>query len=108
MRIAVITRTQAEFQRAIDNNPFLVADFDVAYLHIMFFSHDADIASASQIAAGAFLPDQFAVMGCEVYLYLPTGVARSKLPIALGSKLGKGGTMRNWRTATTLLSLMNA
>jgi len=41
----------------------------------------------------------------EIYLDLPNGIGRAKLPVALGRRLKVPATMRNWRTVTSLLSL---
>jgi len=50
-----------------------------------------------------------AVVGAEVYLSLPNGVARSKLSNAwLDPRLGVVSTMRNWRTVTKLAALVEA
>jgi uncharacterized protein (DUF1697 family) len=51
-------------------------------------------------------PDEFLVLGREIFLRLPNGVARSKLTNAyFDSKLGTVSTIRNWRTVLTLLEL---
>ena len=44
----------------------------------------------------------------ELYLYLPNGMGRAKLPQALTRHTAKApgvATARNWRTTTTLLDL---
>ena len=54
-------------------------------------------------------PDAFAVVGADVYLSLPNGVARSKLTNAwLDAELGVVSTMRNWRTVTKLAAMVEA
>ena len=54
-------------------------------------------------------PDAFVVVGAEVYLRLPNGVARSKMSNAwLDARLGVVSTMRNWRTVTKLAAMVEA
>jgi uncharacterized protein (DUF1697 family) len=51
--------------------------------------------------------DEYRVIGREIYLRLPSGMARTKLTNAyFDSKLGVTSTARNWRTTTKLLELM--
>ena len=48
-------------------------------------------------------PEAATVVGREVYLLLPDGIGRSKLPGAVARRLGGASTtVRNWRTVTTL------
>ena len=52
-------------------------------------------------------PDAFRVLGQEIYMHFPDGVAKSKLTNAyFDSKLATIGTSRNWRTVNKLLELM--
>ena len=50
--------------------------------------------------------DEFAVLGREIYLHCPNGVARSKLTNSyFDSRLLTISTTRNWRTTLKLLEL---
>jgi uncharacterized protein (DUF1697 family) len=54
-------------------------------------------------------PDEFRVLGCEVYLlYRQTMRATLLTNNLLESKLGVPSTMRNWRTLTTLAAMGKA
>ena len=46
-------------------------------------------------------------MGKDLYLFLPNGVGRSKLAADLARQKGAVGTMRSWRTVTTLLDMVD-
>ena len=60
----------------------------------------------TELATENFEPDEFEVVGREVYLHCPEGYGRSKLSNAyFERKLGVAGTTRNWRTVTTLAEL---
>lgn len=51
-------------------------------------------------------PEQFVVIGREIYAWHPDSIARSKLWAALaGRGLGVKATARNWSTVTKLLAL---
>ena len=53
--------------------------------------------------------DEFAVLGREVYLHCPNGMARTKLTNAyFDSRLATTSTMRNWKTVLKLLELATA
>jgi uncharacterized protein (DUF1697 family) len=52
------------------------------------------------------LPDEFRVLGREIYARFPNGVGNSKLAVALGRlRLGVTLTARNWNTVKKLLDL---
>ena len=108
-RAPLILRTVAEWRAVVANNPFLAAGADPATLHVMFL---ADRPAPMRIAAldpERSPPDEFAVIGREVYLRLPNGVGRSKLTNAYVDKtLATTSTARNWRTVTKLLALAEA
>ena len=53
--------------------------------------------------------DEFAVMGREIFLHCPNGVARSKLTNSyFDSRLSTTSTGRNWRTVRKLLDMVDA
>ena len=68
------------------------------------------VASAQRVAAldpNRSPPDQFRVVGREIYLCLPNGVARTKLTNAFfDSRLATVSTLRNWRTLLELMARM--
>jgi uncharacterized protein (DUF1697 family) len=103
-RTPVILRTLEQLRDAVSNKPFSDRE---EILHVVFL---ADRPSADKIALldpGRSLPDSFIVRGQEIYLLLPNGMARTKLTNAwFDSKLKTISTVRNWRTVTKLLALM--
>ncbi|MEE2059751.1 hypothetical protein [Rhodococcus artemisiae] len=58
----------------------------------------------------SFLPEECVLIGRELYLHLPNGMGRARLPTAL-EKAGRRidpsgvGTSRNWNTVLELLAL---
>jgi uncharacterized protein (DUF1697 family) len=108
-RVPLILRTSAQLRKTIRDNPYLKAGADEKALHVYFL---ADSPTASAIAAldpGRSAPDVFHLRGQEIYLYLPNGMARTKLTNAyFDSKLSTVCTARNWATVLKLSEMMDA
>ena len=93
----------------LGGNPFLARGEDPAKLHIAFLSAPADAARLAKLAPRRSPPDEFFAAERCVYLFLPNGVARSKLTNAwLDATLGVTSTLRNLTTATKLLQMVDA
>jgi uncharacterized protein (DUF1697 family) len=59
-----------------------------------------------RLAGSAFAPDEFKIVGREIYARYPNGYGRSKMTAALfEGRLGVAATARNWKTVTKLLQL---
>ena len=102
-RSPVLLRTGTELGRLVDDNPFAE---DAAHTHVTFLVDRAKAADVKAIDADAFAPDQFDVVGRDVYLRCPNGYGRSKLNNAFWEKkLGTVATTRNWKTVTALRDL---
>jgi uncharacterized protein (DUF1697 family) len=107
LRVPVVLRTHAELKKIIASHPF--ASRDAEFLHVSFLSGRPAAADTAKLEPARFLPDELAVKGSEVYLYLPNGVGKSKLTNAyLDGRLGVVSTMRNWRTVRKLEELARA
>ena len=104
--VAVVVRTRDELAAAITANPFGGSPGDPSRFLVLFLSAPPDPARLREIDEAAFLPDEFRVVGREIYARLPEGIADSKLVQILGGKhLGVTATARNWNTVTKLLAL---
>jgi uncharacterized protein (DUF1697 family) len=106
--VPVVLRTARELARVIEDSPF--ADADADHLHVAFLPARPP-ENALTIEARSFAPESCAVVGRELYLYLPDGMGRSKLAAAVLAKpkaIGAGGTARNWRTVLKLNELASA
>lgn len=107
LTVPVVTRSAEELRSAVAKNPFARAEENELALAFL-----AAAPSKAQIAAldpKRSPPDEFAVIGREVYLRLPNGFAKTKITNAwLDSKLGTVSTMRNWRTVQKLVELSAA
>lgn len=100
----VILRTAAQLRDAIANNPFAGAEEN---LHVMFLQDRPNVRHVAALEPDRSPPDRFLVRDAEIYLHLPNGAGRTKLTNAwFDDRLASIGTMRNWRTVTKLLELM--
>jgi uncharacterized protein (DUF1697 family) len=107
IRTPIVLRTSEQMRDVVVSNPFLAQGAPEDWLHVMFLAD-----RPSQLRVDALDPNRsptgtFIVRGQDVYLQLPRGVAEGKLTNAyFDSKLATVSTLRNWRTVTKLLELM--
>lgn len=104
--VPIVLRTGAAMGTVLRNNPF--HDRDPAALHVGFMATAATPSVIGALDAGAFAPEQFTISGKEIYLYLPNGMARTKLPAYLDRRLKIPTTVRNWNTVAKLVELTAA
>lgn len=105
--VPVVLRGAEALERAIAANPFLAAGCEPESLHVMFLRDTPDEARASKLDANRSPGDAFALIGREVYLRCPNGVARTKLTNDYFDRaLATVSTVRNWRTVLTLRDMM--
>ncbi len=107
--VSVLLRTQAELASVVAANPFAARQRDPTKLHVTFLRDAVDKARGREVEATQLEPDEFRILGREVYLHCPEGYGRSKLSNAYFEKeLGVAATTRNWRTVTKLAVLVDA
>ena len=107
-RIPLVTRTASEFQRIVQANPFAEIGAEANKLHVLFLADLPDRARVEALDPNRSPGDEFAVLGREIYLHCPNGVARTKLTNAyFDSGLSTTSTSRNWRTVGKLLEMVN-
>ena len=105
--VPVVLREIRHVEAVLDNNPYLRAGKPEETLYVAFLREEPTADQISSLDPDRSPPDQFAVVGREVFLHLPNGVANSKLTNAyFDSKLKTVSTARNWRTVTTLYEMM--
>lgn len=99
----------ASLRRIVDANPFLSRGEDPAKLHVAFFSAPVAPERLAGLDPDRSPPDEFAPGENCLYLFLPLGVARTKLSNAwLDARLGVTTTARNWATAMKMLAIAEA
>jgi uncharacterized protein (DUF1697 family) len=101
--VTVVLRTRAELKRTVRVNPF--ADADLATVHVGFMASKPAAGAVRGLDADQFAPEEFAIKGSDLYLHLPNGMGRTKLPAYLDRRLKVPTTVRNWKTVLKLLEL---
>ncbi len=99
--VAVVLRTARQWAAVVNDNPFPGKE---THLHVTFLSSDPPAGALDSVDAAAFAPEEFALVGRQLYLHLPNGMARTKLPKAL-DVFPSPVTTRNWRTVLKLAEL---
>jgi len=103
--VDVVVRTRAQLDTVIAQNPFEGKATDNARYLVVFLEKAPPAAWRRSIDAGDYGPDEVAVHGKEIYLWLPKGVHDSKLAReATGKDVGTA-TARNWNVVTKLAEL---
>ncbi len=97
--VPVILRTAAAWEGVVAANPY--PGVEPTQLHVAFLAKPPAPDAVKRFNAARFAPEEFSVVGREVYLHLPDGMGRAKLPPALPLIRGVG-TARNWRTVLKL------
>ena len=100
----VIVRTRDELAAVVEQNPYAQRGEDAAHLHVVFAGGE-DEASLGSIDLAAYAPEEAAAVGRQLYLFLPSGMGRSKLAVDLARHTGPSGTTRNWRTVNKLMEM---
>jgi len=103
MAVPVVLRSLADLRRVVGANPFEGVEPD--WVHVGFMAAEPPAGTLVDLDADRYLPERFAVAGTELYLCLPDGMGRAKLPQILDRRLKTPTTYRNWRTVTKLVEL---
>lgn len=100
----VITRTREEIAKAVKNNPFLKERaIDLRSLHLVFLLEAPAPSALKELAGLTTEPDRSRIVGEEIYLHLPNGIAHSSLANnPLERRLLNRATTRNWKTVNML------
>ena len=106
--VDVVLRTRAELAEAAAGNPFLARGCEPTSLHLMLLAHPIEPSRLADLDGTPFLPDEFALAQQQIYLHLPNGVGRTKIFRLLSERaLGTRATVRNWRTVSAILGMLD-
>ena len=98
-----VVRTGPELAALAASNPFLARGEPEKALHVGFLADEPDPKAKATLDPMRSPGDAFEVAGRDVFLFLPNGVARTKLTNAwFDSKLRTVTTVRNWATVLEL------
>jgi uncharacterized protein (DUF1697 family) len=99
-------RTRAELAKVVDSDPFVRRGEDPKAVHVLFGLQKGAMPTKGLPDLDQFAPEEAVAVGRDLHLFLPRGMGKAKLPVALGRRsTGIRGTARNWRTVTTLLAM---
>jgi uncharacterized protein (DUF1697 family) len=106
MTVKVLLRTRPQLAKVVAGNPFAKRVKDPTKLHVTFLAETPSRSRVRRLDPEHGAPDEFRVVGKEVYLHCPNGYGRSKLTNAFFEKeLGVAATTRNWKSVTKLAEL---
>jgi uncharacterized protein (DUF1697 family) len=101
--VTVLLRTPAELAKVATQNPY------GPDAYVTFLDGVPDRKRVAALDPSPFAPDEFRVVGQEVYVRCPNGYGRTKINNAFfEKKLATRATTRNWRTVETLLEWATA
>jgi uncharacterized protein (DUF1697 family) len=90
----------------VDSNPFLKRGADTGTLHVAFLADIPDAKRVAELDSKRSPGDSFEIRGQHIYLWLPNGVARTKLTNDYFDRtLRTTSTLRNWNTVQKLLEM---
>jgi uncharacterized protein (DUF1697 family) len=101
----VTLRTAAQWASVVADNPY--PGTPPTQLHVAFMDRKPSAAAWRALDQTPFAPEEAALHGREVYLHLPNGIGRAKLPNALRA-LREPATVRNWRSVLALHDMASA
>jgi uncharacterized protein (DUF1697 family) len=107
-RAASVHRTASELRDVVARSPFAGRDgIDPSRLLVNFLGSAPDPEAQARLTALRVEPEEIRVVGSELFIYYPNGMARPKLTAAqLDRALGKlPATGRNWNTVVKLTEL---
>ena len=107
LTVSVLTKTKSDFERVIQNNPYLKDEkIDPSKLHVTFLfdlPNKADLKKLSDIENDI---DTFNAVGNEIYLHCPNGYGRTKFTNNyFEKKLSVPATTRNWKSVISLFEI---
>lgn len=108
LEIPVLAVTAPALAAVVEGNPYRCqAEADPTRVHAMFAQPMPPAAALGSIETDRYLPEEFSPGPGVIYLHLPNGMGRAKLPEALGRVAAASTvTVRNWRTVEALAAMV--
>lgn len=108
--VPVIIRTENEYKRVMDDNPFKEEDEKQLYVTFLSEIPSKNLIKDINVDLGYKTQDnldKYAINQKEIYLLLPEGYSRTKLNnVFFEKKLKIYSTTRNWKTVTKLYDIV--
>jgi uncharacterized protein (DUF1697 family) len=105
--VTILVRTADEMLTTRRINPFMEnKEINIEKLHVTFLAEMPQSEYLTSIKKFDFSPDQFVIIGKDVYLYCPNGYGKTKINNDFfETKLKLSASTRNWRTVCTLVDI---
>lgn len=104
--VPVVVRSREQLEQVARNNPFLKAGKPESTLYVSFLADEPTAEAIGKLDPNRSAPDEFRVVGSEIYMHFPNGMGNSKLTSAyFDSRLATVGTARNWTTVLKLVEM---
>jgi uncharacterized protein (DUF1697 family) len=104
--VPVVLRSREQLERVARNNLFLKAGKPESTLYVCFLADEPTAEAIGKLDPNRSAPDEFRVVGSEIYMHFPGGMGNSKLTSAyFDSRLATVGTARNWTTVLKLVEM---
>lgn len=105
--VSVIAHTQKDWQKIMDENPFLQDSLkEEKYMHVSFLGETPADFKEKELRSKLRQEEGIEFGPQAVYRYCPNGYGKTKLTNSvLENKLKVKATTRNWRTTSKLLQL---
>ena len=107
--VPCMVRGNTYLNAVLDACPFQADKIAGTHLHAVFYSADGAADRYADFDQQAFLPEEFRFGDRVMYLYVPDGLGRSALAVALGKPAGRmkgiDATGRNWNTLKALIEM---
>ena len=103
----ILVLDQAEFEKAISENPFPEGESNPSSLHLGFLARPPVHPNLAELDRLKSESEQYHLADRVFYLYAPDGIGRSKLAAKSEKLLGVPMTDRNWNTVMKIHILVN-
>jgi uncharacterized protein (DUF1697 family) len=105
MKVPVLLRSRHEWDDVVSANPF--PGVGGSLLHVLFYRDPLPRGAFDAIDLKALRPETMVARERHIYLHLPNGMGKARLPLELERRGPRGamGTARNWNTVLKLQQL---
>lgn len=104
--LTVLIRASAELAHVVQADPFGNRATDPARYYVYFADGPVASSTFADVRADAIAPEELAVVGREIYAWMPAGLHKAKVDgLVTARSRGLVLTARNWRTVQALHDL---
>lgn len=105
--VSVMARTFGELTEVVESGVY-AHETDGTKRVVVFLKKKPAAGALADLDVSRFAPEECTLRGRELYLHLPNGQGRAKLPDAIIRATKAVGTTRNWKTVEKLYEMAAA